>query len=81
LFSVKRGHPSAHRYQVTCLTWYPVDTGLFVSGSADQDVKVVIQLELQRPLLPTDVDMDHVCNQRVGIKAWLKRQAAGWSLF
>lgn len=43
VFSVKRGHPSAHRYQVTCLAWYPVDTGLFVTGSADQEVKVVMQ--------------------------------------
>lgn len=40
LFTIKRSHPAAHRYQVTSLVWYPVDTGLFVTGSADQDVKV-----------------------------------------
>jgi DNA excision repair protein ERCC-8 len=26
--------------QVTCVVWYPVDTGLFVTGSADKQVKV-----------------------------------------
>ncbi|WIA19361.1 hypothetical protein OEZ85_003989 [Tetradesmus obliquus] len=40
LFTVKRGHPAAHKYQVTSINWYPVDTGLFITGSADQDVKV-----------------------------------------
>lgn len=40
VFTIKRGHPSAHRYQVTSISWYPVDTGLFVTGSADQHVKV-----------------------------------------
>lgn len=40
LLRVPRSHPGAHRYQVTCATWYPVDSGLFVSGSADNDVKV-----------------------------------------
>eukprot|EP00878_Enallax_costatus_P021271 GHUV01022514.1.p1 GENE.GHUV01022514.1~~GHUV01022514.1.p1 ORF type:complete len:430 (+),score=57.87 GHUV01022514.1:30-1319(+) len=40
VFTLKRGHPSAHRYQVTSICWYPVDTGLFVTGSADQHVKV-----------------------------------------
>jgi WD40 repeat protein len=40
LFIIKRGHPAAHKYQVTSICWYPVDTGLFITGSADQDVKV-----------------------------------------
>ncbi|KAF8058843.1 ATCSA-1 [Scenedesmus sp. PABB004] len=40
LFTIARGQPAAHRYQVTSLCWYAVDTGLFVSGSADCEVKV-----------------------------------------
>ena len=30
----------AHRFAATCVTWYPVDSGAFVSGGADGDVKV-----------------------------------------
>jgi DNA excision repair protein ERCC-8 len=40
LFTVKRGHAAAHKYQVTSISWYPVDTGMFITGSADQLVKV-----------------------------------------
>ena len=29
-----------HRYSVTSVAWYPVDTGLFVTGSFDEEVKV-----------------------------------------
>ena len=30
----------AHRFAATCVTWYPVDSGAFVSGGADGEVKV-----------------------------------------
>eukprot|EP00877_Chromochloris_zofingiensis_P002134 jgi/Chrzof1/11921/Cz06g14210.t1 len=36
----RRRHPSAHQSLVTSVTWYPVDNGLFVTGSYDKDVKV-----------------------------------------
>jgi len=54
LFAIKRGHPSAHRYQVTSVVWYPVDTGLFVSGSADQDVKVSCRASQAPPVRPAE---------------------------
>lgn len=31
---------SGHRHAVTCLQWYPFDTGMFVTGSRDYSVKV-----------------------------------------
>lgn len=37
---VDRRRPSAHKFLVTCVAWYPVDTGLFVSGSFDEEVKL-----------------------------------------
>lgn len=39
-FRLDRGSPDAHKYSVTCAAWYPIDTGLFVTGSFDQEVKV-----------------------------------------
>lgn len=34
------GAQQVHGYAVTTVQWYPVDTGLFVSGSTDGTVKV-----------------------------------------
>jgi len=37
----QRTHPeSAHRFAATCVAWYPVDSGMFVSGSADKSVRL-----------------------------------------
>jgi WD40 repeat protein len=37
----QRSQPGfAHKYLVTSLAWYPVDTGLFLTGSADKTVKL-----------------------------------------
>ncbi|GBF93234.1 hypothetical protein Rsub_05966 [Raphidocelis subcapitata] len=37
----QRNRPeSAHRYAATCVCWYPVDTGMFVSGSADKTLRL-----------------------------------------
>jgi DNA excision repair protein ERCC-8 len=44
VFKVERRSPEAHRYSVSCVAWYPVDTGLFVTGSFDQDVKVAFRV-------------------------------------
>ena len=35
-----RNSPGGHKYSVSCVSWYPVDNGLFVTGSYDTDVKV-----------------------------------------
>ncbi len=43
-FKLDRGSPDAHKYSVTCAAWYPIDTGLFVTGSFDQEVKVSGQM-------------------------------------
>ncbi|KAG2501789.1 hypothetical protein HYH03_000289 [Edaphochlamys debaryana] len=41
VFTVKRQSiPSAHKFMVSTVAWYPVDTGLFVTGSHDCEVKV-----------------------------------------
>ncbi|PNH03673.1 DNA excision repair protein ERCC-8, partial [Tetrabaena socialis] len=41
VFSLGRqNNPHAHKFLVSCVAWYPVDTGLFVSGSHDCSVKV-----------------------------------------
>ncbi len=31
---------SAHRFAATCVAWYPVDSGMFVSGSADKSLRL-----------------------------------------
>lgn len=40
LFTVDRSNPDCHKFSVTSAVWYPVDTGMFVTGSFDQEVKV-----------------------------------------
>uniref|UniRef100_A0A7S0WP23 DNA excision repair protein ERCC-8 n=1 Tax=Chlamydomonas leiostraca TaxID=1034604 RepID=A0A7S0WP23_9CHLO len=42
-----RGHRGTHQFTVSGVTWYPVDTGLFVTASYDQDVKVWDTNELE----------------------------------
>lgn len=37
---IDRQHARSHRYMVRCVCWYPVDTGLFVTGGADSAVKL-----------------------------------------
>lgn len=32
LLTIGKAAPGAHRFSVSCVAWYPVDTGLFVSG-------------------------------------------------
>ena len=47
--SVDRNTPGGHRFSVSTVTWYPVDHGLFVTGSTDTDVNDVAALLLSRP--------------------------------
>lgn len=35
-------HPRCHRKMITSLSWYPLDTGLFISSSVDKYVNVVV---------------------------------------
>jgi hypothetical protein len=37
----QRSRPdSAHRFAATCVAWYPVDSGMFASGSADKTLRL-----------------------------------------
>ncbi|KAK9817228.1 hypothetical protein WJX72_011350 [[Myrmecia] bisecta] len=40
LFAIQRGSEASHKFSVSCVAWYPIDTGMFVTGSFDHDVKV-----------------------------------------
>lgn len=40
LDKIDRSKREGHKYAVSCAAWYPIDTGLFVTGSYDQDIKV-----------------------------------------
>ena len=48
IFSVGKGARGAHKYSVSGVLWYPVDTGLFVTGSFDHDVKASLQRSFAR---------------------------------
>ncbi|KXZ44195.1 hypothetical protein GPECTOR_71g556 [Gonium pectorale] len=67
IFSLKRqSNPHAHKFMVSSVAWYPVDTGLFVSGSHDCLVKVwdtnalEVVANFQLPKKVTSVAMSHV---------------------
>ncbi|EFN57592.1 hypothetical protein CHLNCDRAFT_20970, partial [Chlorella variabilis] len=40
LFSITKQAPQGHRFSVSAVAWYPVDSGLFVSGGYDCEAKV-----------------------------------------
>ncbi|KAL3505054.1 hypothetical protein ACH5RR_034895 [Cinchona calisaya] len=40
LFVVDKQHEHGHRYAISSATWYPIDTGLFVTGSYDHHINV-----------------------------------------
>ena len=40
LGKVDRTKREGHKFSVSCASWYPVDSGLFVTGSYDRDIKV-----------------------------------------
>ncbi|CAJ1973469.1 unnamed protein product [Sphenostylis stenocarpa] len=40
LFVVDKQHQQAHKYAVSTAIWYPIDTGLFVTGSYDHHINV-----------------------------------------
>lgn len=51
LFTVDKTVPQGHLYSVSSVQWYPVDTGLFVTGSFDKNINLwdtnTHQVELQ----------------------------------
>ena len=40
LFVIDKQHEQGHKYAVSSATWYPFDTGLFVTGSFDHHINV-----------------------------------------
>ncbi len=40
VLKVARNNNHCHKYSITSVAWYPIDSGLFVTGSLDNDVKV-----------------------------------------
>ncbi|RWR97166.1 DNA excision repair protein ERCC-8 isoform X1 [Cinnamomum micranthum f. kanehirae] len=40
LFFVDKQHEQCHKYSISSAIWYPVDTGLFITGSFDRFIKV-----------------------------------------
>eukprot|EP00268_Persea_americana_P059679 TRINITY_DN7356_c0_g1_i9.p1 TRINITY_DN7356_c0_g1~~TRINITY_DN7356_c0_g1_i9.p1 ORF type:complete len:457 (+),score=73.28 TRINITY_DN7356_c0_g1_i9:134-1504(+) len=40
LFFVDKQHEHGHKYSISSAIWYPVDTGLFITGSFDRFIKV-----------------------------------------
>jgi DNA excision repair protein ERCC-8 len=35
-----RNSRDAHRFLVSCVAWYPIDTGMFVTGSYDASIRI-----------------------------------------
>ncbi|XP_022772919.1 DNA excision repair protein ERCC-8-like isoform X2 [Durio zibethinus] len=40
IVSVDKQHEKGHKYAISSAIWYPVDTGLFITGSYDHNIKV-----------------------------------------
>lgn len=40
LFVVDKQHEHGHKYAISSVSWYPVDTGLFITGSYDHHINV-----------------------------------------
>ncbi|XP_010460544.1 PREDICTED: DNA excision repair protein ERCC-8-like [Camelina sativa] len=40
IFTVDKQHEHGHKFAISSAVWYPIDTGLFVTGSYDQFIKV-----------------------------------------
>ncbi|XP_021759506.1 DNA excision repair protein ERCC-8-like isoform X3 [Chenopodium quinoa] len=40
LFVIDKEHQQGHKYAVSSATWYPIDTGLFITGSYDHHINV-----------------------------------------
>ncbi|CAI0464585.1 unnamed protein product [Linum tenue] len=40
VFAIDKQHRAAHKFAVSTAIWYPIDTGLFITGSYDHYIKV-----------------------------------------
>lgn len=39
VLKIARNNSSSHKFSITSVAWYPIDSGLFATGSLDNDVK------------------------------------------
>lgn len=51
LFTVDKSIPQGHRFSVSSVQWYPIDTGLFITGSFDKNINLWDTNTLQVHLL------------------------------
>ncbi|KAH9606184.1 hypothetical protein KSS87_009514 [Heliosperma pusillum] len=40
IFLIDKQHEQGHKYAISSATWYPIDTGLFITGSYDHHINV-----------------------------------------
>lgn len=40
IFVVDKQHENGHKYAISSAIWYPIDTGLFITGSYDHHINV-----------------------------------------
>ncbi|GAV56576.1 WD40 domain-containing protein [Cephalotus follicularis] len=40
IFAIDKQHEQGHKYAISSAIWYPIDTGLFITGSYDHYIKV-----------------------------------------
>ena len=40
IFVIDKQHEHGHKYAVSSAIWYPIDTGLFITGSYDHHINV-----------------------------------------
>lgn len=40
VLKIARNNSHCHKYSITSVAWYPIDSGLFITGSLDNEVKV-----------------------------------------
>ncbi|KAF2324261.1 hypothetical protein GH714_011374 [Hevea brasiliensis] len=52
LFAVDKQHESGHKFAISSAIWYPVDTGLFITGSYDHYIKSGILIPLRTAMSP-----------------------------
>lgn len=59
IFLVDKHHEQGHKYAISTAIWYPVDTGLFITGSYDHYVNVWDTNTTQVALLSDQVIILH----------------------
>lgn len=62
IFVVDKQHERGHKYAVSSAIWYPVDTGLFVTGSYDHCINVwdtnTVQVKVIRAIWIESCELD-----------------------